>query len=147
MTVESAVVDSAVLSMRFTAPSGASFEIPDAWWREADMYRFNSGASAYHLAEFGQEEVCLVPIGSIRPIDLMGRQGLSFGGFNRARMIFVLRAFVAYLALPPVEILPDGKDGFLFQLADGRHRFYASIAAGFSHIHAKKNWRFEQMSP
>lgn len=110
------------------------------------MYRFSSRAQAYQLAQGpGQEEASLIPVRSIRPVDLSGRQHLSAGGFDKDRMINVLRAFVANQALPPVEILPDGKDGFLFQLADGTHRLYASIAAGFSHIHAKRNWRFNEV--
>ena len=65
------------------------------------------------------------------------RQHLDHGGFSRDRMIAVLRGIASQVLIPPIEVdqLLDG-DRYAYRVHSGAHRFYASVAAGFSHVPA-----------
>ena len=53
-----------------------------------------------------------------------------------ARVIRILRAFVDGVALPPVEIVRVSSEGQPFELFDGAHRLYLSLAVGYTHVPA-----------
>ena len=59
------------------------------------------------------------------------------GDFDRTRMINVLRGIQLDQALPPVvvTVIPDAFP-FKYRLAEGFHRFHASIAVGYTRIPA-----------
>ena len=64
-------------------------------------------------------------------------------GFDRPRLISVLQAIASGVELPPVplEVIANGHEfppaPFTYRVRDGFHRFYASIAAGFTHLPAE----------
>ena len=51
------------------------------------------------------------------------------------RMVPILRGFRNGDVLPPIEVdEPPNEIGRRFRVRDGFHRFYASVAVGFSHL-------------
>jgi hypothetical protein len=124
--------------MRFLFPRfPAEFEIPDDWWVEASMTGFTPLASAYRSTP---EATCAVPLFDIEPPFRLPTVPKDFHGFDRERMIRLLRGMATDVVLPPVGllILPPLADisvpPFKYRLLCGVHRFYASIAAGFEFL-------------
>lgn len=68
------------------------------------------------------------------------RQHLGHGGFNRERMIDVLRAIASQIPLPPIGVVDRPKGPYRYLPEQGTHRFYASVAAGFSHVPTVPRW-------
>jgi hypothetical protein len=121
--------------LRFAFPRfPAEFEIPDAWLTEAGMSGFARRGWAYRSST---AEV--VPLDDIEPPFRTKR--LDANGFDRVRMVSILKGFVADAEIPPVDllILPPLADmtsrpPFEFRVLQGVHRFYASVAAGFADL-------------
>lgn len=59
----------------------------------------------------------------------------------RERVVSILRGFMAGAKIPPVEVVcePPGSR-YRYKLVNGTHRFYCSLAAGFSHVPAVKGF-------
>lgn len=56
-------------------------------------------------------------------------------GTARFRFTRILRGFIANDAIPPVWVdLEPPESTFHYKLTHGAHRFYCSMAAGFSHV-------------
>jgi hypothetical protein len=117
-------------------------ELDDTWWAEADMNNFTPTAKAYlvDIEAAKGRDVFEVEIDEVRPV----RRNPGIGIFNdnketsaRDRVVSILRGFRAGSAIPPVEIViePEGSN-FRYKLVAGTHRFYCSLAAGFSHVPA-----------
>jgi hypothetical protein len=120
------------------------FELSDGWWAEAGMQGFVPLALAYRAdpLAFPGRSVYEVRIDAVAPV----RRQLSHGVFNddawtglgaKDRVMKILRGFLTNAAIPPVEILslpPGGQHEY--RLIQGAHRFYLSIAAGFTHVPA-----------
>jgi hypothetical protein len=113
--------------MRFPFPRfPAEFEIPDAWWIEAGMYGFKPAGLAYRspTAE-------MVALDDIEPPFRLLTAPLEWRGLDRARMVSILKGFVADAELPPISllILPPLGDisaaPFTYRLLEGVHRHYA----------------------
>ena len=52
-------------------------------------------------------------------------------------VVRVLRGFIEDSAIPPVKVEKEPPDSdYRYKLRDGTHRFYCSVAAGFSHVPA-----------
>jgi hypothetical protein len=124
--------------MRFLFPRfPAEFQIPDEWWTEAGMTGFTPSTSAYRSTP---EATSVVPLFDIEPPFRLPAVPKDFHGFDRERMIRLLRGIAADVTLPPVGllILPPLADisapPFKYRLLCGVHRFYASIAAGFEFL-------------
>ena len=90
---------------------------------------------------FPGREIAAVPINEVEPVS---RQ-LSHGVFNdspesgtaRERVSSILRGFRSDSAIPPVEVVRiQGSGPCRYRLFHGAHRFYCSVAAGFSHVPA-----------
>jgi hypothetical protein len=120
--------------MRFAFPRfPAEFEIPDAWWIEAGMPGFNRQGWAYRSST-----IEVVALDDIEPPFRTKR--LDQNGFDRARMVSILKGFVADAEIPPVDLLtlPPLADisgqPFKYRVLAGVHRFYTSIAAGFADL-------------
>jgi hypothetical protein len=121
----------------------AEYFLPDEWWVEAGMtgFRpqqrlFRSGASPWpDLAVFE------VAITDVQPLLRNGSHGVFTDnpetGSAQHRVVRILRGFRERAAIPPIEVarLPDGSS-VRFKLIHGAHRFYCSVAAGFSHLPA-----------
>ena len=75
-----------------------------------------------------------VSVGEVEPV----RRQLSYGVFEEEEGVLgIFCGFVDNSAIPPVEIKrqPPGS-GYPYFLWNGAHRFYCSVAAGFSHVPA-----------
>jgi hypothetical protein len=129
--------------MRFTHHD-FSFELSDEWWAEAGMCGFVPTSHSYRVdpESFPERSHYEVRIDEVAPV----RRQLSHGVFNndawtglsaKDRVINILRGFVSGAALPPVEVakLQQGSL-YSYRLVHGAHRFYLSIASGFTHVPA-----------
>jgi hypothetical protein len=134
--------------MRFLHDDFA-FELPEKWWREAGMVGVVIRGKSYQpdLSAFPKRSVYFVPLNRVQPV----RRQLSHGVFNsdletgltaKERVLTILRGFLAGNAIPPVEVveLPPGHD-FSHELIHGAHRFYCSLAAGFTEVPAVDGFR------
>lgn len=121
------------------------FSVPDKWWAENGMIHFVPRASSYRPGAPEQGKgledlpILLIPIDAIPPVH---RQKTSHGVFNnlpnkpaRRRVGEILDGFRRGDAIAPVEVfrLPAGST-FSHELVDGCHRFYCSVAVGFTHV-------------
>jgi hypothetical protein len=108
------------------------FEIPEEWWAEAGMTNFAPTSASY----FSAPDPCVIAV-NLCDISCPRRTiANDFGGFNRSRLHKILSGFVAGEQIPPVKIQEMPQGFFRYELRDGFHRFYASIAAGFKSIPA-----------
>jgi hypothetical protein len=124
--------------MRFSMPHfPCEFEIPDDWLSEAGMIDFNPRATAYRL----DAEAALIPLTAIEPVPRFTSHSKDWRGFDRKRLVRLLRGFVAGDAIEwvPLFEMPQfefAHSPYRYRVLDGPHRFYGSIAAGFSHLPA-----------
>lgn len=124
--------------MRFSMPHfPCEFEIPDAWLSEAGMISFKPMASSY----LPDAEAALIPLTAIEPVPRFTTHSKDWRGFDRERLIRLLKGFVAGDAIEPVPLfeMPQfefAHSPYRYRVLDGLHRFYGSIAAGFSHLPA-----------
>jgi hypothetical protein len=116
------------------------FEIPDAWISESGIHDFVPNTWTYCAAEAPMERQSLVvPIADVQlPVRCPGVT-LDTNGFSRDRFLTAARAIVSGRPWPPIPICSFEErtvEGYRYCVVDGYHRFYASIAAGYSHIPA-----------
>ena len=122
--------------MKFNPPGRCfTFEIPDAWWREAGMPAFQPTSPSYAWRPDPERPtlpVVCIPIARVR----RGARTREGGDFDRARMTDVLRGIARGDRIPPVAVMPLPPEGqpFTHRLYSGFHRFSASIAAGYTHV-------------
>ena len=123
--------------MQFPFPCHpASFELLDAWLAEAGAVGFTATAQAFATTDRATD---VVPLTNIEPPFRLRGYPKDFEGFDRARMVRILAGIVAgdaicppkAIRLPRYEFMPSP---FGFRIWDGLHRFYASIAMGFTHL-------------
>jgi len=109
------------------------FEIPDEWWTFAEMAGFTPGGGGYYLTQANTDwEV--VPIGEVEP----PMREIGVPPFKKYKMVPVLFAFQSpECALPPVEVYAALEGPYRFKVRNGYHRYYASIAVGFSKLPVK----------
>ena len=69
-------------------------------------------------------------------IDAIEPPPMDYEGLDRVRMVKVLHAIVSRTALPPVEVEELVGD-YHYRLHHGAHRFFASVAVGFTLIPAR----------
>jgi hypothetical protein len=119
--------------MRFPMPHFPSeFEIPDDWLSEAGLAGFEPYDSAYRSTT----AVSFVPLTQVEPPVRFATHPLDSKGFVRARLVRLLKGFVAGDDIEPVEAmrLPVFEIcgvPYRYRVCHGYHRFYASIAVGF----------------
>ena len=114
---------------RFLTPAGdVEFEIPDEWWRFCDMETFRRTTQFYPYYRH-QDGVITVPIGEVQP----PIRDAGITGLHKNRVAPILLAFTSdRCAVPAVAVQPlDAPSNYRYAVADGYHRFYASIAAGY----------------
>ncbi len=115
--------------MKFDFPG--LFEIPDEWWVAAGMDRFQAKSVAYRASSNSEWPTVIVALTEIKPP--MRNHGVR--EFDKERMVQILSGFANDDVLPSIEVdQPSGSFSHKFRLRDGFHRFYASAAAGFSHV-------------
>ena len=118
-------------------------ELDDAWWEEAGMEGFVPKNPAYRSDpnQAEGEEILEININEVKPV--FRHRGLKIFndsneyGTAKTRVIRILRWFIADTAIEPVKIArePAGSD-YPYRLLHGAHRFYCSVAAGFTHVPA-----------
>jgi hypothetical protein len=125
--------------MKFGSNFGVDFEIADDWWIFAEMSSFSCGMRTgypYHPSA----EVAEVTIAEIKP----PMRNPEVELFEKCRMVSILLAFKCCSPLPPVdtELLAVATGPYRFRVYDGFHRYYASIAAGFTVLPVRLVKRF-----
>jgi hypothetical protein len=117
--------------------------LDNAWWKKAGMESFIRESNAYtadrsRLRAF--VKVCLIAINDVEPLrrDPIFRDNIEDGTPAEERVIHILKGFVNGDAIHPVELIKNFSGPQLFSLRDGAHRFYCSVAAGFTHVPAFK---------
>jgi hypothetical protein len=104
------------------------------------MEKFVRTSNAYRVDRDTQQRILKVRIADVSPVRR------SVGIFNdcvdegrtaQERVVTILRGFRLGDAIPPVEVVEcDPEDLRRYVLVHGTHRFYCSIAAGFTHVPA-----------
>jgi hypothetical protein len=121
----------------FKLPGGTDFAIPVDWWDAAGMEEFRCTSESYYFVH--SPEITLIAINQFVPPPLSGRPHLDHNGFDRCTMVWVLQGIAANSTIDPVEISAKPRGAYRW-LTRGYHRFYASAAAGFSHIPTVLGW-------
>ena len=118
------------------------FELDCAWWTEAGMEKFAPLTRAY-VAKSSQTDgrsIIEVPIEDVRAVSR--KPGIGIFNDNedstaRERVVRILGGFVSGEKIRPVEVKCEPPESpYRYKLHDGTHRFYCSLAAGFSHVPA-----------
>lgn len=132
--------------MKFVLSDGSDFEIPDTWWIECEMEKFVRRAFAYETkphSDHPKHPIVYLPISLIKPSRRSAGVVLDFGGFDRKRLTRILRGFVAMDRIDPIQVKEKSHGSYEYEIYDGFHRFYASIAANFSELPViVGNWGF-----
>jgi len=123
---------------RFTLPRGQGFTLLASWWTESGMEGFERRSKSYRFA--AAPNISLVALEDIAPMKMDDRLHLGHGGFSRRRMTEVLRAIASDRALPPIEVVEPWHSPYKYVIGGGVHRFYGSVAAGFSQIPIVRRW-------
>ena len=122
-----------------------SFELDDDWWTEAEMSGFVPKSKAYSVAPQGSREIHEVRIEDVGPVlrDPIFRDSVEEGSAHD-RVVRILRGFRSRDAIPPVEIAKNQSNyGHSYKLVHGAHRFYCSLAAGFTHVPAVQGFDWD----
>lgn len=124
-------------------------EIPDAWWREADMTDFVPKTKCYRAKPSDKGESFEVAIVNVAPLHErkppLFRDDKEKGICARERVVKILRGFVLDEAIPPVGVWEAQGGEHPYKLTHGAHRFYCSVAAGFTHVPAVKRPGWDQV--
>jgi hypothetical protein len=108
----------------------------DDWWSEAEMQGFVPKARAYN-ARRSDEQIVEVSIEDVSPLV---RTPLFRNDDDKEvsvddRVVSILRGFRLGEVFPPVE-MTQGNAPYRYRLVNGAHRFYCSLAVGFTHVPA-----------
>jgi hypothetical protein len=128
----------------FTLPNGNRFSLLTSWWTESGMDRFERRSQSYRFVPAA--DISLVAIEDIAPTKMEKRRHLGHGGFCPQRMTNILRAFASNIELPPIDVVDVERWHCPYKYiigggeSGGVHRFYASVAAEFSHIPMVRRW-------
>ena len=122
--------------MKIKIPGGTGeFEIPDEWWRSAGMEDFVPRTAYYNTDLSACSEILLV-----EEVEPPLREKCEFWFRNRETVIEVLEKIRSGEKLDPIEVWSREKSNSKkFKVRDGFHRFYLSIAAGYSKLPVKIN--------
>jgi hypothetical protein len=135
--------------MRFALP--IPFDIPDDIWHATGMAGWKPYASSYNAVAYRDAQteqpyedlrIEIVPLDRVEPPQ---NNGVARFLVND-RLRRVLQGFAAGTPLPAVlgQRLNDDSMADI-QLVDGAHRFFASVAVGFTHlpVAVRPFWSFE----
>jgi hypothetical protein len=131
------------------------FELKHEWWVEAGMQGFVASFLSYPVnpESFPDRRVHQIPIREIAPVlrelsDGVLNNDSARGLIAKDRAIHILQGFLTNAMLPPVEVvaLPECSP-YRYKLTHGAHRFYLSIAAGFTHIPVVDGCDWSELQP
>jgi hypothetical protein len=117
---------------KFIVPgSTIEFEIPGDCWQFGDMENFRP-ATTFYLYSQRDVVVQTVPIAEVRPPE----RDVGVVGFHKNRLPPILLAFTSdRCAVPAVPVRElAGSNPYRYEVLDGYHRYYASIAAGYTRL-------------
>ena len=111
------------------------FEIPDSWLAESGMLNFTCKEPAY----CSSLDAVLVPLVDVEPPYRRVTHPKDWRGFDRARMVSILKGIVTGAEIEPVPLLElpifeFSPRPYRYRVLNGVHRFYASIVAGFENL-------------
>jgi hypothetical protein len=107
------------------------FEIPDEWWNAAKMPGWKPETSSFAASSDASFPTILISIDEAEP----PIRGPGIKCFFPNQMVPILKAFRNGIELPPIQVhRPPEIRNFSYQIRDGFHRFYASVAVGFSQL-------------
>ena len=118
--------------MRFNTPArDLEFSIPDEWWSFAEMKTFDPGAGGYYPYTLNAKNVEVIDLTEIRP----PRRDDGVPPFQKYKLVPVLLAFQSpECELPAVDVRRIETGGYRYEVLNGYHRYYASIAVGFTKL-------------
>jgi hypothetical protein len=104
------------------------FDIPDAWWHFAVDPAWNPGSTLYPWCASATDVQRLLLV-DVKPPER--DPGIAL--FKKYKLVPVLMAFQSpECALPPIEVEKTGDAAFSYCVMNGLHRFYASVAVGYT---------------
>jgi hypothetical protein len=111
-------------------------ELRDDWWSAAEMHGFVPRSRAYNVRR-SNEQIVEVSIEDVSPLlrKPLFRDSIDEGISVDDRVVSILRGFRLGESFLPVEIA-QGDAPYRYRLTQGAHRFYCSLAVGFSHVPA-----------
>lgn len=116
------------------------FEIPDNWLTSTGADKFSPNLFAYRSSHDPNWPTIVVPVQSVIP----PKRNTGIPNFDKTRMISLLDAIVRQTEVPPLEVCE--RDAGLkapLILLNGYHRFFASVALGFSMLPVSVRKKFE----
>jgi hypothetical protein len=129
-------------------------ELLDEWWAEAGMIGFVPRCRAYRTSSgsFENQQIQEVSIEEVGPVCRSSGVGIfndsSEGMSARERVVSILRGFRLNAVIPRVEIVESLRSSaHRYKLVHGAHRFYCSLAAGFTHVPTVRGFDWESLSP
>lgn len=121
--------------MKIILPNIDAFELPDEWLRDSAMSSFVPNSRYYPVNLSAC--TCVVPIGQIEPP--MRDNGERWFR-NRDSVIALLKRMRDGGEIDPIEVWSkEKKTSTSYIVRDGFHRFYLSVALGYSEIPIKIN--------
>lgn len=116
--------------MLFVVPRLESqFEIPDDWWEFCGMRSFKP-QSAYYPYDPQAESAEVLSLQEVEP----PQRNPGVALFKKYKLVPVLLAFTSpECALPPIHAV---KTSGGYAVRNGVHRYYASVAVGYSSVPA-----------
>jgi hypothetical protein len=109
------------------------YQIPPEWLAEAGWQNFAPSWSSFRC----EEPHILIALADIEKPKRDPGVTLAANGFRHDRMVRILAGIRKNDALPPLSVEDADPGEKLYRLRAGFHRYYASIAAGFSHVPAE----------
>lgn len=119
-----------------------TIELNDTWWTEAGMVGFVPSSRTFRADPSAAEGQAIfeAAISEVAPL----RRNPGVGIFNddleataQERVVRLLRGFHNGDAIPPVQLVADASfEGCRYKITHGSHRFYCSLAAGFTYVPA-----------
>jgi hypothetical protein len=126
---------------------GMEIELSDSWWVEAQMEGFVPIARAYNTdaSSLRGRVAREISIQDVAP--LVERRKIGIFRENeeacaRDRVVQILRGFRQGDLIPPVEIA-NCDEPYKYKLVHGAHRFYCSLAVGFTHVPTVEGFDWE----
>jgi hypothetical protein len=110
---------------------GETMEIPPEWLAEAGLQNFVATRPSFRCTASHD----LIPLADIERI--VRTVPLDANGFCRDRMMRILVGIRDDDAVPPIDVEKADPGQRPYRLRAGAHRFYASLALGFSHVPAE----------
>ena|ERR1700722_16699458 len=122
---------------------GIDITVPDDWWVEAGMVGFVPLSKSYRFRQDSGiliQEICILDVGPVLRNPIF-RDGSENEGSARERVVRILRDFRLAHFTHPVNVVDEKLDyPYRYKLTHGVHRFYCSLAVGYTHVPAVKGF-------